>query len=224
MTKPIYIMLEHGISDAQKQIVMQAINEMLSLANMKDRIEVKDFGVWRNNIWMAGNKLIPYQSVDWYVSEAYDQSKKQIYGNSIVMNLLNEPWQKGQPHYDILILKRDLYFNGYNFALGYAATDKLAISSVFRIEQWLPYDKYMHSEVFKTIVMHEIGHMFGLVNSRRPDVEENHGLHCKQPLCIMRQGTSLEPWIKYTNERLGSGKPLCPNCLHDLYNYFANRK
>lgn len=43
------------------------------------------------------------------------------------------------------------------------------------------------------------------------------GNHCPN-VCVMRQGLPVpDDWIKMTNDRTKSGKPLCDECINDLF-------
>ena len=221
--KPVYLMFESGISPVQQSLVLQGLREILKLANTHESVKVKNFGIWRNTNWLSGKTLEPYQSVDWYCNQAFDQKRNQLNGDQIANALASEPWQRMELHHDIVITKRDLYFEGTNWAFGCATRGLMAIASVHRFEQFIAKDKILQNQCFKTIAMHEIGHMFGLVNPKRKDIEENLGGHCVNSKCIMRQGLSLQPWIGFTHDRLSSMNPICPSCQHDLQNYFLNK-
>ena len=221
MIKPVYVMFEHGVSLIQKAITIEALNEILKIGNSKNKIPVKDFGHWRNDGWKNGSTLVPYQSVDWYCDHAFNASRNQLDADKISTALAVEPWQKLELHHDILVTKRDLFFKGTNWVLGGAMHHLASISSVFRVEHWITNDTYLQNECFRSILLHEFGHMFGLIsNPTRRDVEQSLGTHCINKGCIMRQGLSIDVWIKHTRERLKLKSPFCPNCVHDLQSSF----
>jgi predicted Zn-dependent protease len=73
--------------------------------------------------------------------------------------------------------------------------------------------------VLKTIVMHELCHVFGTPSLTREDVDRAHGAHCTNR-CIMRHPAhSPSDWERFTEDRLLLG-PLCINCTDDLRRYF----
>lgn len=217
--KPIYIMFQDGLSTDVTTIACQGIAEMLTLANVVGKVKVKNFGVWRSPNWRTGNTLNAYESVDWYCNNALDKSRNQLHCSKLAMSLITEPWQKLEPHYDVVILKDDLYDDDTSFVFGYSWGGQ-AVSSFCRFQKYVT-DKRMQLEVFKTIVMHEVGHMLGLVNENRNDIVYSLGWHCTHGKCLMRQGLELNAWIQYTHDRLQSSSPLCSHCQEDLRNYVS---
>lgn len=72
----------------------------------------------------------------------------------------------------------------------------------------------MRIECTKTVVMHELGHVLGLIPEKRTEniEEESTGTHCTNS-CVMRGGVDgLGDWIEYTLNRYQSG-PYCSKCL-----------
>ena len=212
-------MFEEDVSSIQQNLVLQGVAEILNLAKVGNSVQVKNFGIWRNTNWLTGNILNAYQSVDWYCGYSRNKERNQLHCGKLYEAITTEPWQETQPHHDILILKSDLYDNDVNWCFGYAVLGQMAVSSVYRFEKWLHNDYSMQRECFKTIIMHEVGHMLGLVNENRTDIEYNLGWHCTNNNCIMRQGLTINAWVQYTHERLNMGKSLCPHCQSDLRNH-----
>jgi predicted Zn-dependent protease len=219
-------MTEPGVPPSHSNAVLEGLAEILNLAHVGNDMQVKNFGVWRNHNWLSNNTLLDYQSVDWYIGYALDKSRNQLHCGKLMEALVTEPWQEAEPHLDVLVLKSDLYDTGKNavsWCFGYGIEGYMAISSVNRFQKWLPNDLALQVECFKTIVMHEVGHMLGLPNSNRRDIEDNLGWHCINNNCIMRQGLNIQAWIRITEDRLRSDTPLCPHCQQDLRNYVASQ-
>ena len=59
-----------------------------------------------------------FGSVSWYVNQAYNHSRKQALTFRFWELFENEPWQKQEPHYELMILITDLYSPGTNFVFG----------------------------------------------------------------------------------------------------------
>ncbi len=75
----------------------------------------------------------------------------------------------------------------------------------------------MEIECTKTVVMHEFGHVLGLLPENRTEdiVKEDTGTHCENS-CVMRGGFyGLGDWIEYTLNRMLNG-PYCSKCLSFL--------
>jgi predicted Zn-dependent protease len=211
-------MFEEGVSPAQMTLILQGIAEMLNAAQVGNNVQVKNFGVWRNTNYVSGNTLLAFQSVDWYVTHAMDRARNQIHCGKLAKSLRIEPWQEAQPHYDVLVLKSDLYDGDVDWCFGYSIPGQ-AITSVHRFEKWLSDDRYIQDECFKTVVMHEIGHMLGIVDETRKDITYNLGWHCIHPNCIMRQSENIDLCQLHTYDRLISEQTLCPSCQRDLRNH-----
>ncbi len=224
--KPINLMNQAGLSDLEKRAVLDGASELIRLAEVSKRIELIDFGVWRNNGFRnSDGSLKQYQSVDWYVSRGKDTSRNrtQLNVEAIQLALCLEPWrnphQGGRDHYDILIVNNDIYWGNTNYVIGIAQAGVGTTISTFKFKPLRDKTKY---ECIKTETMHELGHVFGLIpDSRTKNVENSLGKHCTNT-CTMRQGLNVPvDWINITNDRLRYGA-LCPTCAKDLKEYFRN--
>ena len=112
--------------------------------------------------------------------------------------------------------------SGYlNFCFGLASEGN-AIVSVARFRD-LPI--YEQKDMLSGMIMHEIGHIFGLAkNPKRRKTEENHGRHCTCDRCVMQQGNTLEKMrlnllgaINNPKEyRNPSRKYYCKLCARDI--------
>jgi len=190
--KPIYVVCESGIPSRLVQVVIEGIQEVLDLARVMDaRVEVKNFGIWRENPWQADGQLLPHRSVDWYLQLSRENSRpgNQLSTVYLMHAMLVEPLQITQPHYDVMILHSDIYWKDCSFIIGQAMAGILSIVSVHR---FLSLDPELGEGCVKTETMHEIGHMFGLPDERRGDgtTQESIGLHCTN-ICVMRQGLTV---------------------------------
>jgi len=118
-------------------------------------------------------------------------------------------------------LKSYIYLKNTNFVIGASREGTCALISTYRFNDLEPDQKY---EVIKTETIHEFGHVLGIpYNNRKTNVENNIGLHCTNK-CVMSQGLCVpDDWIKFTEDRLRSGKPLCDQCVDDLNIYFSRK-
>lgn len=221
MYRPIYVMCEDGVTDRQLGAVLDGIEEILQLARARRQIEVYNFGLWRQPGWIADNTLQAYQSVDWYVAYGLVKSSRgnQVNAHAIIDALIEEPWQQAQRHYDVVVLRSDMYDEGCNFVIGLALS---GLGTVLSINRFLQVEEGLQTECIKTETMHEVGHVFGLVpDNRNTNVEFSLGRHCTNR-CIMRQGLRLpDDWIRITNDRLSSASALCAQCQSNLLEYFG---
>ena len=72
----------------------------------------------------------------------------------------------------------------------------------------------------KTLVMHELCHVFGTPDGHRKDLDPRSGGHCRNT-CIMRRGAPdpITHWLEKSQDRIRYGA-LCRDCNNDLLNYF----
>ena len=217
--KPVYIMSQPGLSNLEKDAVLDGVSEIIDMAKIKGII-IKDFGTWRSPDYLSKNGILKeYNSVDWYIQKGKETSRNdyQINAREILDLLSNEPWKKHQDHYDVIIAKEDIYQVNLNFIIGCAKPRGDTIISTFRFNEL---DDRMKYECIKTEAMHEICHVFGMISEGRTEnVEYSLGKHCTN-ICIMRQGVNVPTdWINITNDRL-KYNALCNQCKTELINYF----
>lgn len=222
--KPLYLVHESGIPADQIIVVTEAIQEMLCLGNSTQLIPFRNLGALRHSDWssLGGGgdlELKQFSSVDYYIAcgMATSDRRPQLNVEAIMEQLWIEPWQETQQHYDVLLTKHDLYADGTNFVVGVGIEGFGLTMSTFRFQKL---DSWLLPECIKTIAMHELGHVFGLISeSRTQNVEQSLGKHCTNQ-CIMRQGLRVpEDFIRITQDRL-AGVPFCGQCLNALRNYF----
>ena len=227
---PIYLMHEEGLAGDDKAAVLSGIKELESLAGV--RLEIRDFGVWREPYYKDEGGLIKYQSVDWYIEQGRKQSQTndQIFADIILDEMFCDPWRLpekgGEPHYDVMVVNQDMYAAGTvtefgtGFVIGLASPSYGTIMSVFR---FFGLDIKERFECIKTEAMHELGHVFGLPSvDRKTNIEESLGGHCTNR-CVMRQGLAVpHDWRRLSEDRLNHGA-LCIECEKELKSFFDSK-
>ena len=115
------------------------------------------------------------------ISEFYNPMRRQYDGNKILMEL-DSSSSEGIIK-KIGLFRVDLFIPILTYIFGQAPLNgKTGIASLYRLrnEQYgMKKDEDLLLERFKKVVIHEMGHMFGL-------------LHCYVPTCIMRSSTYVE--------------------------------
>jgi len=209
--KPIFVAYDSKIQQHDIRAILDGIAAILQIALVAGHIEVKNFGSWNN-----GNQ--PYENIGWYVQRGYNPRvrRNQIDAGAVLTECLNEPWQKTIPHYDVMVLSHDLYTEDNNFVFGIGQRGLGTIISPFRYRCG---DVAVEYELLKTAVIHELGHVFGLVDNSRKDLDYRLGSHCKNR-CTMRQGMNVDEWAEITNDRI-KYETFCPRCINDLQKFFA---
>lgn len=214
----IYLMNENGIDPMDKKAVIGGIETILKIAGVENKIKILDYSelIGKRYISPDGSSK-EYKSLDYYLQQGKIASKNSTKLNATKISNLcaYELAISGYKHYYVLILKSDIYLETTDFVVGAAKRGTCAIISTYRFKNFEPNLKY---EVIKTETLHEIGHVLKIPNdNRKTNTEENLGWHCTNE-CVMRQGLIVpKDWIKMTKDRIESGKPLCDECINDLF-------
>jgi hypothetical protein len=190
---------------------------------------VRDYGAFRGVKWRdEDSDLVPYQSVDWYVYNAMDESRMQVDAGRLLQSFSDEPWRDEDmlgDHYDLFVIEEDLFDpadeEGPEEAAGYSVGRNLeytaAVISTHRLDHiWgMPYC------YLKTEVMRQLCFMFGIPGPARGDViEDGDRRYCKN-VCILRPAhRAPEDWQTLSEDRIREGA-LCDSCLSELREFFA---
>lgn len=218
--KPIYFMRTPDVTHEEKELALETLEEILDIAEVRGQISIIDFDVWRQaNYKNSDGQLIPHMSVDWYVNKWLNQQRNQVNVDKGITQLFLDPWNKKQPHYDVILTAYDLYLPNTNFVIGVADGRRGTIISVKRFRGMK--NKRMERETKKQALFHEVGHMLDLPNEKRGfDLEYSLGIHCTNK-CAMRQGLCVPyDWINFVNDRQRTGQVYCDQCTQDLKAYF----
>jgi len=215
---PTYIIHDDGVNENQMNAIEEGVMELLQIAGVASEIEVCNFGAWRDPNWKIGGELMPFGSIDWYLRQGRIAGRDQLHAADILGAIQREPWQDAVPHYDVMVTSKDIFLTGTSFVLGAARPGLGTVLSVFR---WKSFSAEEQFELIKTETEHEFGHVLGLPNRNRMDLNQDLGSHCCNE-CVMQQGMMVpNDWIEITNNRLNSSfGPLCPTCKRDLQNSF----
>ena len=115
------------------------------------------------------------------LNEFYDPIRRQYNANSI-LNTIDS--RSPELHLkNIGIFKVDLFIPILTYIFGQAALNGSAgVASLYRLRNehyGIKKDENLLLERFTKVIIHELGHMFGLI-------------HCKNPICVMRSSTYVE--------------------------------
>jgi predicted Zn-dependent protease len=222
--KPVYVMFQDNVGALEKAAVLDGIYELRNIAEVP-RPEIYNLGTWKSRNYTNGRNLNPYQSTDWYLEQGHNSSRNshQLNAATMLNKLFDEPWRKpnlgGRDHYDVLVVREDMYEGNNNFLIGLAFPSIGTVMSTYRFKDLMADDKY---DCIRTESTHEVGHVFGLVpEDRTTNIEDSLGKHCTN-VCTMRQGLRVPiDWQEISKDRLNFGA-LCPQCGNDLKNYFRS--
>lgn len=221
---PIYFMHTPDITQEERALAIEALEEILDIVGVGEEIPIVDFGVWRETNYIDENGwLAPHKSVDWYVNGWYNSQRHQVDVDAAMTQVIFDPLIGIQPHYDVILTAQDLYTRNTSFIVGVAYPRIGTIISVNRFRAVS--DRKMQIETKKQELYHEVGHVFDLPNKGRGfDIDYSLGAHCTN-LCSVRQGIRVpDDWINFVNDRIKTGQVYCDSCITDLREYFEEFK
>ena len=213
MSLPIYVSYDSGITEREEIAILSGLHEALTYLTYDG--EIKVFGA---DPWSEG----AYSSADWYVVSAksvyrVQTGHTQLDADSLLDLMANEPWQKSEPHIDVMFVSQDLTARDgsewLNFVFGLAC-GRITVQSVARFRD-IPVetDRYL---AIKSIVQHELGHIFGMVaDLNRSNTKDILGPHCTNRGCTMQQALSVPEWVQNARDAYQMGRVYCPQCLKD---------
>ena len=132
------------------------------------------------------------------IGDFYNPGRRQYDANQILKAIsLKAPSE----YFKVMgLLRVDLFIPILTYIFGQAALNgNIAIASLYRLRNelyGLTPDNQMLTERFSKVVIHEMGHLFGLI-------------HCLDPVCIMRSSTYMEDLDQ-------KEKHFCPECREKL--------
>ncbi|MBO6281486.1 MAG: hypothetical protein J6N49_03025 [Alphaproteobacteria bacterium] len=239
--KKIFILCEKGL-EVLMPTVKSAVDDMMScFPQHKADYPVEVIGNWQSEGAVRQNSAgqivyKPYESVDWYLMRARQKAmmegrwpqRGQISIDQLCADLHSDPYRTQIPQWSVLITKQDLYgtlSNGQklNFCLGVSHENEHSIISTAR---FVDRNGILDTEEFKTVVMHEFGHLIGVTREGRVHSNEQLGAHCTNEGCLMQQRLDGD-YKELTRARLlreSRGQtPICGDCITEG-NKFFNRQ
>jgi len=132
------------------------------------------------------------------ISEFYDPMRRQYDANAILKEINSIP----APGFlkKIGLFRVDLFIPILTYIFGQAALNgEAGIASLYRLrnEQYgMKKDESLLYERFRKVVIHELGHTFGLI-------------HCHVPTCVMRSSTYVEDIDQKSHS-------LCTSCRKEI--------
>ena len=115
------------------------------------------------------------------LSDFYDPMRRQYDGNRLLKVL--DSLSPAQNFKNVGLFRVDLFIPILTYIFGQAALNgRTGIASLYRLRNehyGMKKDEDLLLDRFRKVIIHEIGHMFGLV-------------HCYVPTCVMRSSTYVE--------------------------------
>jgi hypothetical protein len=194
-------MHETGIVEPMLQPIMKGIEEVLALAGVKEKVEIRYYG---NSTYDTG------QGLNAHIEQAMRPSRV-VDSGLLIQSLTKQTryFPKHKAHHKVIVLRSSIS-NSYwpnEVAHGCAVLDKVVVISTGQFTN-LPVEVFTEFE--KTLTEHEMGHLYGLIpKERTTNVETNCGKHCTNQ-CVMRSESTL---LQDTVMRLQHGRTFCPECI-----------
>lgn len=238
--KDIYITHEKGL-ELLAPYVQEAVEDLMgAFPAHKNDYPIKNLGNWQSaqaRTCRNGSVILnPYESIDWYIeraklrasAEGRWESRRQISIDQLYYDLEQDKYARQIPQLSLLITSKDLYGTApdgrlLNFCLGVSKEDAFSIISVRR---FLDENNRLDIEGFKTVVMHEFGHVLGLTGNGRVNSHECLGAHCLNDGCIMQQrldGDFREITRVRLARKMRGQPPICSDCIREGNRYFQNQ-
>ena len=248
--KRIYITHEKGL-DGLAPYIAEAIKEVMDSFPKSKRYQeyfpIENLGDWKESDYrFVKNGQIqykPYKSIAWYIDRAQKkaveqgrwQTRGQISIGQLYDDLKNDPYAQKYPQFSILVTSHDLYGTGsdgrlLNFCNGVSKEGRFSIVSTARFKDR---NGNLDIERFKSVVMHEFGHLIGLTPNGRKNTYEQLGTHCSNG-DIMAQdmsGTGRKmTYNRLLRKNMGL-PPICSDCIEagcrfldrEIYNAASRR-
>lgn len=141
------------------------------------------------------------------LTEFYEPSRRQYDGNRLLK--LMETMSSPDSLKTIGLFRVDLFIPVLTYIFGQAIfKGKIGIASLYRLrnEQYgIKKDDTMLFERFRKVIIHELGHTFGLV-------------HCYVPNCVMRSSTYVENLDQKRHNLCARCRAEIDNILSDSHN------
>ena len=153
-----------------------------------------------------------YESMAWYVRQALDPKRGQAKTGTFWRLFDAEPYQRTTPHYELAVLDTDLFAESTNFVYGEThmkisnggtILPDLTQTGEPNVRGLIQSTAQMRrrygarwDEAFSGILLHELGHFYGLPDIENPDFLTIGDPRCKGPIdvahcdkqeCVMEQ-------------------------------------
>ncbi len=232
--RDIYIVSQDGLDPEVNYVAVEAISEIMGFfPEYKNDYPITNLGAWKDHgyIYSQNGKLYlaPYKSTRWHIENARpDPNYHRLNASTLLETMQKDPTNQQIPQFTILLTKDDLYpYDKDAYCLGIGEERIGCVVSAYRFSN--QNGKLIDRENFKTVLMHEFGHVINLTYERRKNSEENLGPHCTDPdeMCIMQQRSDGD-FSDITRARLLAKKhnisPFCPDCMTAGNEFFKEER
>lgn len=214
----LYFCRTSGVPEFEYRALLEGFQKIIREAGRN--IKIHNFGSYSSGTG-------PYSSPDWYQQQALTSRNRgfgiQVSAVEIDRLLRSEPFQKENPHYDVMIVDKDLTTTlndpQNNFIFGYGPHPNNIIS-VKRFIHWIK-DPRLRRASLAILGAHEYGHNLDLVHRNFNTGEGGYKWgHCngEEGPCLMEQvnvegarDVDEQAKLIYPRENW-----LCPDCADEI--------
>lgn len=234
--KKIAIAIQNNVDSNYKKWAKEATDEFLQMfpeyknsfsieirddANINDKeISQAQYDALPNDSYKQkfikstnGKWLVPYKSLEWTLAQAKKTSTQNTPNRVDVRKVMSLQADRieNQAQDEIVVSLVKGQFNPYCY--GYAYEKYGSVLAV---------DACRDEEFFKTIFIHELGHVFRATSKDRDNTVEINGSHCTNNLCIMG-ASNYDKLTEERVERKNRGQPpFCDECISSMREYMEN--
>ncbi len=229
MTKFISVTWSEDVTEHESDVLVSAIDRVLKWLYLRypsalvdPPIQARVFGNWVIPALLPDRR--PYWGTQWYIDASYNGELGRVITPTFLELVRQEPWQKGDPHFDLALLDRDLTdfpvalarLRPTHYTLGSSLPGLAAVMSVHRLRRLA--DARGRDLALRRLVHHHLAHILGVPSLVRGQEVARLGLemHCTN-LCAMRHAPTEEEWAALALEEEKMGWPFCPRCTAELH-------
>ena len=218
--KPINL-LDTKAFRTERLAVVDAIADLFVTCGLASLPPIHDYGAWRHPQYMDANGyMVPFMSVQWYIEQARDPTRRRVNAQELMAAFRIEPWRRPDAlgdHYDVLLLDEPLFDPAEEEHFGLATTPGYAIGGMavaLSTHGFASLDRIGYS-LLKTLALREMAHAFGVPGLRGDDIELTPRLACANP-CVLAQCIDVPDDLERLTDQRLAGPPFCDTCLAEL--------
>lgn len=236
--RDIFIVSQDGLNPQANQLAAEAIGELMEcFPSYKNDYPITNLGAWKDKGYLYPQNgsiyLAPYKSTRWHIENSRQVAIRegrpnQLKASTLFKTMQEDPTNKEIPQFTILLTKDDLYpDSSMNYCLGMGDEGIGCIVSTRRFSD--EYGNIVDKENFKTVLMHEFGHVIGLTYEGRKNSADIYGTHCtdEDGLCLMQQRIDGD-FSEITRARFALKSenlpPICSDCIEAGNQFFAKER
>ena len=168
-----------------------------------------------------GTWLVPHESMEWYVLSSQNTDGK-INIRELAKSQGERTADRAQDEIPVCIVNGDVEPFCYGYTGGTVTTYPDGHQVDHSVVVLSSKNCGNDPEFLKTIVIHELGHVFNATYSERSHTIESGGSHCTNPLCIMGASNYHQLRDERLRRKASGQPPFCDECLESMRDYMSH--